>query len=69
MRARKTKKQKIDQSSEFYFGYDAKEAFARAYKWAIDHYSDWEDRDAIATNTGFIAATAVQEYINSKPKW
>jgi len=69
MRANRVKPSKIDQSDEFYFGYDAKQAFARAYAWASDHYKDWDERNSIATNTGYIVATILQEYINSKPKF
>ncbi len=69
MRAKNTKKPKSVKSDDFVFGYDAKKAFVMAYEWAINHYADWEDRHAIATNTGVIAASAVQEYINSRPKW
>lgn len=69
MKANKTKGKRAAKAKHKTFGYDAKQAFVMGYTWASEHYKDWEDCNSIATNTGFIAATILQEYINSKPKF
>lgn len=66
---KKAKRKTIVKPDALVFGYESKQAFAHAYEWAFNYYIDWEDRANIATTTAFIAATTLQEYINSRPKW
>jgi hypothetical protein len=66
---KKAKRKTIVKPDALVFGYEAKQAFVHAYEWTFNHYIDWEDRANIARSSAFIAATILQEYINSRPKW